>query len=188
MNPDDPARPDRKALPVWKEFRKCQICSNADMERPNQAQTHPATRARFTGECRPGTHLTIDGSGAFSGESRSGVTQAFLFTDAFTSYRSARPTRDKTCATLVSEVKHWISHVGRCPDTLELRSIHTDNEYMCEPLAAFCKEKGIKLTACAPHTHQQNAVSETTVKMVKRVVRQNEVKARTGLKLRAHCY
>ena len=82
----------------------------------------------------------------------------------------------------------WISHTGHLPEALVLQSIHTDNEYMCEPLAQFCKEKGIKLTSCAPHTHQQNAVAETSVKMIKRVVRRNEVAARTGAKLRALCY
>jgi hypothetical protein len=105
MNPDDPARPNVKTLHHWSTFRKCRICSNADMERPNQDKTHPATKARFSGECKPGSHLTIDGSGAFRGPTRSGMTQAFLFTDAFTSYRSARPTTDKTCLTLVNEVK-----------------------------------------------------------------------------------
>ena len=56
---------------------------------------------------------------------------------------------------------------------------------MCAPLLEFCLEKGIKLTACAPHTHEQNAIAETTVKMIKRVVRRNEVTARTGARLRA---
>ena len=85
-------------------------------------------------------------------------------------------------------VKQYIAHTCYAPDTLSLRSIHTDNAFMAAPLRDFCKEKGIKLTSCAPHTHQGNAVAETTVKMVKRVVRRNEHKANTGSKLRAYCW
>jgi hypothetical protein len=186
--PDDPMRPSLKALGKWKYYRQCQDCSHADMERPNQAQAHPATGMRSRSDMRPGSHLTIDGSGAFKVPARSGITQTFMFTNNLTSYRSSRATRDKSCMTLLNEVKMWVSHVGHMPETLWLRSIHTDNEFMCEPLITWCRENGIKLTSCAPHTHQQNAVSETTVKMIKRVVRRNEVMARTGAKLRALCY
>ena len=59
---------------------------------------------------------------------------------------------------------------------------------MCKPLKEFCRDNGIKLTSCAQHTHQQNAVSETSVKNMKRLVRRNEVMASTGSKLRALCW
>jgi hypothetical protein len=95
----------------------------------------------------------------------------FIFTDHASSYRWAKPTRDKTCLTLVKEVKNWISHMGRKPDTVCLRNIRTDNELMCSELRQFCNDKVIKLTSCAPHTHQQNPIAETSVKMIKRVVR-----------------
>ena len=158
------------------------------MESPNLAATHQATEMRSTSGMRPGSHLTIDGSGAFSSPAKGGFTQAFVFTDHDSSYRSARVTADKNCNTLVNEVKQWIAHTGRMPETMWLRSIRTDNEFMCTPLVEFCLEKGINLTACAPHTHEQNAIAETTVKMIKRVVRRNECMARTGAKLRALCW
>ena len=74
------------------------------------------------------------------------------------------------------------------PDTCWIKSIHTDNAFMCPAMKIFCEEKGIALTTCAPNTHQQNAIAETTVKSVKRVVRRNEVQARTGAKHRGRCY
>jgi hypothetical protein len=170
LQDDDPEKPSPKSLGHWKYYRMCQTCSHADMERPNQKAAHPETGARSKPEVRPGSHLTIDGSGAFSCPARSGETQAFILTDVCSSYRSAIPTRDKSCNTLLNEIKKWIAHVGSMPDTVCLRSIHTDNEFMCEPLREFCLEKGIKLTSCAPHTHQQNPIAETSVKMIKRVV------------------
>ena len=99
----------------------------------------------------------------------------------------ALPTVDKTCHTLLNKVKCWIAHSGK-PESLSLKAIHTDNEFMCAPLREYCIENGIKLTSCAPHTHQQNPIAETTVKMVKRMVRRNESMARTGGKLRALCW
>jgi hypothetical protein len=150
------------------------------------AEEYSLTRVSALGKA--GSHLTIDGSGAYNSLARSGETQAFIFTDAKTSYRSARPTKNKTCLTLLNEVKLWIAHVGHKPESVHLRSIHTDNEFMCEPLCTWCKENGIKLTSCTPHTHQQNAIAETSVKMIKSVVRKNEVSAHTGAKLRALCY
>ena len=164
------------------------MCPNAAMERPNQRQTHPATLSRNNEKCRPGSHLTIDASGAFHSPARGNKKQAFLLTDVYSSYRVAVPTVDKTCHSLLNEIKRYISHVGYTPEYVWLKSSHTDNEFMCEPLRTWCIEKNVKLTSCAPHTHQQNAVSENTVKMVKKVVRKNEIMANTGAKLRALCY
>ena len=111
-----------------------------------------------------------------------------MLTDAYTSYRAARPSQSSSCGSLLLEVKRWVSSVGKMPNTLWLRSIRTDNAYLGPPLSTWCLENGIKLTSCAPHTHQQNAIAETTVKMIKRVVRRNEFTAWTGTYLRALCY
>ena len=158
------------------------------MERPNQKNEHPATGMCECSDMVPGAHLMINRSGSFKTQARGSITQAFVFTNHATCYRSSRTTKNKECATLVNELKMWISHTGRMPETLWVRSIRTDNEFMCSPLVEFCRDKGIKLTSCAPHTHQQNPVAESTVKITKRVVRRNEVTARTGARLRALCW
>jgi hypothetical protein len=188
MQMDDPCRPTEKAITPWIKYRKCRACCHADLERPRQSATHPATRVRHSGKLGCSTHLTIDASGAFKEAAKDGEVQSFLLTDVYTSYRVIIPTWDKKCNTLLNEVRKYIAHVGNKPDSLSIRSIHTDNEFMCSPLREYCIKHGIKLTSCAPHTHQGNAVSETTVKMVKRVVRRNEHKANTGSKLRAYCW
>ena len=131
---DDPNRPALAAVSKWKLYRKCRVCSNADMERPSQNQTHPDTRTRLSGKSKPGSHLTIDASGSFANPARGNVKHSFILTDHNTSYRMACPTTNKSCHTLLNEVKKWISHVGFMPETMWLKSIHTDNEYMCEPL------------------------------------------------------
>jgi hypothetical protein len=42
-------------------------CSQADFEHPSQAKTHLPTLARENEHMTPGSHLTIDGSGALKG-------------------------------------------------------------------------------------------------------------------------
>jgi hypothetical protein len=126
-----------------------------------------------------------------------------VLTDVHSSNRVIVCTRDKSVNTLLNVVKEYIAHTGLTPDSvslnrkkgkvgksasMSLKAIHTDNEYMKSPLREFCTDKGIKLTSCAPHTHQGNAVAESTVKIIKRVVRRNEHKANTGSKLRAYCW
>ena len=158
------------------------------MERPRQGTIHPERRIRHSGTTGNGTHITIDASGDFSEAAKDGEVQAFLLTDVHSSHRVIACARDTTCNSLLNMVKQYIAHTRYAPDTLSLRSIHTDNAFMAAPLRDFCKEKGIKLTSCAPHTYQGNAVSETTVKMVKRVVRRNKHQANTWSKLRAYCW
>jgi hypothetical protein len=185
---DDPDKPSPRTLGLWKYYCMCRDCSTADMQRPDQQKVHPPTGIKNRLEVRPGTHLVIDGSCSFETAAMGGETQAFIFAYVASGYKSARPTRDKCCYTLVEEVKLWISHVSYKPEEVSLKSIHTDNEFLKAPLRQYCKDHHIKLTACAPHTHQQNPIAETTVKMIKRTVRRNEVTAGTGSKLWARCY
>ena len=90
------------------------------MERLNLSDAHLATEMRSTSGMRPGSHLTIDGSGAFNSSAKGGFTQAFVFMDHESSYHSARVTTDRNCNTLVNEVKMWISHTGKMPETMWL--------------------------------------------------------------------
>ena len=94
------------------------------------------------------------------------------------SIRSTRLAKDKTCAALLDEVKDWQAQSG-----IKLRFIRTDNEFNVKPLRSYCREKGIKLSACAPHVHQQNPIAESSVRMIKRTSRRNATHAKTGSKL-----
>ena len=184
----NPDKPSLKSLSNWKYYRMCQDCSQGDMNRPNKKSAHPPTNLRRRPDVKNGTHISIDASGAFQDVALADESQAFVFCDLRSGYKWACPTQDKRCETLVEQIKLWISHVGVKPDTISIKAIRTDNEFMCSPLREFCVDKGIKLTSCAPHTHQQNSIAETTVKSLKRTVRINENMGGMGKELRAMCW
>ena len=112
--------PPIKYLHDWCHYRKCASCVHADMVRPNQRSTHPATTLKSV--ARPGTHLTIDGLGAFSTPSMEGYKDSFIFTDLYSNYRWSRSTIKKGPEDFLKEVKAY-----QAESDVPLVSIRTDN-------------------------------------------------------------
>jgi hypothetical protein len=98
-----------------------------------------------------------------------------------------RPTIGKSCLTLLNEVKTWIAHLGRLPSNIWLRSIQSKTK-KCVNHWPTTAEKRIPLTSCDPLSNTTHHPANTTVNLVKDQVRQDELRARTGAKLRALCY
>ena len=100
---------------------------------------------------------------------------AFALTDLYSNHRVCISTKDKSVKSLLLLVQAYQAQSG-----VKLKSIRTDNEYHNEPLAGWCVSNCIKLSVCAPHTHQQNPVAENSIKTIKEVTRVNNIHSKTG--------
>ena len=170
--------PPLKLLHAWAFFRKCTDCVHANMKRPDQKKTHPPTSNQGKSN---GTHLALDGTGAFFSPSQDGETEAVIFTCEHSKNRWCFPVVEKTAEKIVGLVRHFQAH-----SPVQIRAIRTDNEFMHNALKGYCDEHKVKLTSCAPHVHQQNPIAESSVKLVKYTARVNELAAKTGRKQRAN--
>jgi Reverse transcriptase (RNA-dependent DNA polymerase) len=174
---EDPNRPALSSMYQWAFYRKCVTCSHADMERPNQAATHPS-RTSYLSTPTPGSHLTMDGSGAFSSATNSGMTSAWIITDTCSHHRVVCPVPSRAALSALTHLRQYIADSGTMPTHLRI-----DNELNVDSFQSFCRDNLISLSACAPHTHQGNPIAESSVRCVKRVARTNAVHACTGVHL-----
>ena len=180
MHIDDPDRPNPRHVHLWTKYRKCSTCAIANMERPSQKDTHPPTTLRALSS--PGTDISIDGLGAFSEPDCDGNVDGWVFTDLSSNYIHVFPVKSRTLEHLVTATQLWIAQTGVTP-----RSIRSDGEMIKGSFADFCRDKGIKLTACAPHVHQGNAGAENAVRKLKYAARASALDAATSHHLHSYC-
>jgi hypothetical protein len=123
------------------------------MHRPPQNKAHPPVAPCPYIDNGEGLH--IDAMGASPCATLGGYTTAFLFTNNCSSIRTAFPTHTKSCDALLEKIQEYSA-----TSQVQLKFIHTDNEFLCEPLTTWCCQRNISLSACAPHTHVQNPKAE----------------------------
>jgi hypothetical protein len=173
MIKDNPHRPALNTLRKWCDMRACPFCVTGAMRRPVQNKAHPPVPPRPDIDNGEGLH--IDAVGAFPCATLGGYTTAFLFTDDRSSIRVAFPTHTKSCDALLEKIQEYSA-----ASQVALKFIRTDNEFLCEPLATWCRQRNISLSACAPHTHVQNPKAERSVGRVKETARKDKHLAGTS--------
>ena len=167
MLSEDPNRPLLNTLSKWRALCPCAPCVTGAMKRPAASKAHPPVPHKP--DIGNGEGLHIDGMGAYPGLTHGGHTTTFLFTDDYSSVRVAFPTHTKSCEALLQRVQEYTA-----ASQVALKFIRTDNEFLCEPLASWCRERNIHLSACAPHTHIQNPKAELSVGLVKDLSHKNK--------------
>jgi hypothetical protein len=173
MLKENPHRPTLNTLRKWCRLRACPSCVTGAMHRPPQNKAHPPVAPRPDIDNGEGLH--IDAMGAFPCATLGGYTTAFLFTDDRSSIRTAFPTHTKSCDALLEKIQEYSA-----ASQVQLKFIRTDNEFLCEPLTTWCRQRNISLSACAPHTHVQNPKAERSVGRVKETARKDKHLAGTS--------
>ena len=125
MSDDNPGKPAERSISKWVYHRQCEELPD------DQSRQNPVLDPRPG--VLPGTNITIKALGDWMTLAKNGEKQAFEIVCMNSGIRAILPTRDRTCATLINELKLWVAHAGRCPDSITLIGLQ-DVEGLCKPM------------------------------------------------------
>lgn len=178
MSQSDPDKlTNMSTLYHWPFYRACATCKIGDMERPNLKTTHPPTNQP---QVPPGTKLNIDSTGQYSAPVIGNYEHSIQLTDQASNFRWSFPAKDFSTDAVVDILKRF-----QAASPVKIKHIHTDSAYLYGAVDDYCIHNNIRLTGCAPNTHQQAPQAEGTVKQTKRIHRKNQYHACTPLSLQA---
>ena len=162
----------------WPFYRQCISCTIGDMERPNLKTTHPPKPIDKT--IPPGHKMNIDSSGKYSTPVIGNYEHSIQLTDQASNFRWSFPAHDFSTDSVVRILQRF-----QAASPVPIKHIHTDAAYLHGTMDTYCIQHNIRLTGCAPNTHQQAPQAEGTVKQTKRIHRKNQYHACTPLTLQA---
>ena len=169
MLPDDPNRPALSTLSKWVELRKCGSCLLGKSKKPPQDREHP--RVPHNDSFKPGEFLNVDGFGAYSDPSVSGLgweatidgtTTSFIITDYSSNAITAVPVTEKTTENLLLVLQEYEAKSG-----IKIKKVRTDGEFCNKTSQDWARKREVDFDGSAPRTQQQNGRSEGSVRILK---------------------